>query len=83
MSWYDTLQAAKQRGKFTFNERMAACNRGSCAVSERDVALLQTSPSDPIIAKLGLDFAAAVDHQEVDRAEEIYERICVRTKAKA
>ena len=91
MKWKDRIARAKEFGKFADDERWLAAdwNKCACCSSEhefsfkRKVSRLSACrgvPEDPELRNLGLMFAFAVDDNEVDKAEEIYNKIHSRVK---
>lgn len=88
ISWRETIQIARKRGTFTFDEHMRACSWETCAVGEqrgkhpdtvRFHPVPYSSPIDTVLGTLGSSmvegFAVSVGRNDFDAADDILDAI--------
>ena len=88
MSWRERIQAARERGEFTYEDRMRAVSCSTCAVGEaaRDIGIdhnafvavrfVTDSPNALSIARhLSVGFTMAVINRRFDEAERLLDEI--------
>ncbi len=82
MNWQDRIKQAKQKGFFSYNDKLDAANWPACAVGEI-LNLPEDATSNDVPIKfllLGEDFDRAVRLNEFSIAENIYSQIQERAQ---
>lgn len=83
MSWHERIAAARERGRFTEDDRELADSWVDCACGEQsdDIPRNQFTgePKDLLLVKLGRLFQATVSDNYFDEAEYVLENIEARS----
>lgn len=86
MTWEQRVKAAIERGGFTLDDRRRARHWKTCAVGEVTKHArwkschADLSPADRKLEELGMDFSAAVEMDNVDKARTMLMRIMMRAE---
>lgn len=95
MNWFERIEAARKRGYFTYDDRLAANEWPTCACGEQDEAIPRAAghgrPRDPLLRVFGGQFAQEVAsnefgsalatlHQIEQRATEVLEEIAYASR---
>lgn len=82
-NWFDRIEAARERGHFTDEDREKAEDWTTCACGEQDPCIARSDQGDPVdrrLRSLGIHFAGFVGVDAYDDALLTLHRIEARAK---
>ena len=76
MTWNDRIEQAKQVGEFNMDDKFAASDWRSCAISELSIEYSQLGePIDKQLFQFGKEFTNCVFLNKIELAEDCYNQI--------